>query len=87
MMNDSDHRPDKQTANQTAIRYIFYWSFGIAIALGIDIWRRGLEPTNGIPMAVVLAVLVISGMTYFLRTTASERRRDVARKLRDPFHE
>ncbi|MBN1854912.1 MAG: hypothetical protein JW829_19415 [Pirellulales bacterium] len=86
-MNDSDHSSDKQTVNQTAIRYVFYWSLGIAIALGIDICCRGIEPTNGIPMAIVLVVLVISGVAYFLRTTSAERRHDVVRKLMDPFHE
>jgi hypothetical protein len=86
-MNVSEHRSDKPTANQTAIRYVFYWSLGIAITLGIDVCRRGIDLTNGIPIVVVLIVLVISGVAYFLRTTSAERRHDILRKLRDPFYE
>jgi hypothetical protein len=86
-MNDSEHRSDEQTANQTAIRYVFYWSLGIAITLGIDICLRGIDPTNGIPIVVVLIVLVVSGVAYYFRTTSAERRHDVVRKLTDPFYE
>ena len=74
-------------ANQTAIRYVVYWTLGIVALLAIDMCRQGIVPGNWIPMAVAVPVLLVSGIAYFRTTTSKERRRDAIRKLTDPTYE
>ena len=85
--DESNVRSRQTKANKTAIRYLVYWTLGIIISLGIDIYRRGIDPTNWIPMAMTLLVFLIAGVAYLRCTVSEERRADAIRKLIYPTYE
>jgi hypothetical protein len=74
-------------ASRTAIRWLVYWTLGLLATLRYDMYRRGINPTNWIPMAITLLVFLIVGIAYLRSTTPKERRNDAVRKLTDPGYE
>jgi len=75
------------TPNKTAVRYLFYWTCGIAGSILLHLLFGNPLPGTWWVFGLVAGVATLSGIFYCRATDASERKRDAARKLTDPFYE
>ena len=73
--------------NHVAIRYLFYWSAGISVMLLVTSAIKGTSSEVTIPLYLAGGVALLSGIAYWQRTTAAERRMDYSRKISDPTYE
>ena len=73
--------------NKNAVRYLTYWTLGLVLTLLLDICLHGVQPGVWSALLVIVPALIIAGFVYWRWTDSHERKRDVARKITDPFYE
>ena len=73
-----DDQHEENQSDKTALRYLLYWSAGIAISLTVTVVFEGPLPELIIPLSIACGVTLVSGFAYLRRTTRSERRHDLA---------